>query len=72
MNLLNRNRVDYILIEECDKAFNKMNESITQRPILQLLDWNNEFHLHNDASKVTIGIVLAQVNQHDWSNDIFF
>ena len=28
-------------------------------PILVFLDWNKEFHVHVDASSVSLGVVLA-------------
>lgn len=46
--------------EECQKSLDIPKEKMVIAPILGFLNWNKEFHLHVDASCITLGIVLAQ------------
>ena len=41
-------------------------------PILLLLDWNKEFHVHIDASSVALGVVLVQPGEGDLDYPIVF
>jgi hypothetical protein len=36
-----------------------MKTTLTTLPILIVLDWTNEFHVHIDASNYAIGAMLA-------------
>ena len=51
-------------IEECEVSFQKLREALISAPILQAPNWNNIFHVHVDASKFSIGCVLAQLGEH--------
>lgn len=50
-------------MEEVEKAFVKIKRQLTNAPILVLLDFNIQFKLHVDASKVEIIVVLSQEGQ---------
>ena len=50
--------------KECEVSFPKLRDALINAPILQALDWNEIFHVHVDASKFSIGCVLAQPREH--------
>ena len=50
--------------QECDESFQKLKEALTNAPILRALDWNVIFHVHVDASKFTIGCILAKPREN--------
>jgi hypothetical protein len=41
-------------------------------PILAFLDWSKEFHMHVDASSISIGFVLAQWGTRDLDHSLAF
>ena len=41
-------------------------------PILIFPDWNNEFHLHVDASYIDLGVVLVQSGEGDIDHHVAF
>ena len=41
-------------------------------PILVFLNWTKEFHVHIDASSITIGVVLEQPGEGDIDHMISF
>jgi hypothetical protein len=43
-----------------------------QRPILIPLDWTKEFHIHTDASGITIGVVLTQQRENKVDFSIYY
>jgi len=45
---------------------------LVNAPILVILDWNKEFHIHVDASSIDIDEVLAQVGEGELDNPISF
>ncbi|GJV27609.1 putative nucleotidyltransferase, ribonuclease H [Tanacetum coccineum] len=46
--------------EDCKKAFNKLKERLTTKPIIISPDWSMPFELMCDASDFTVGAVLGQ------------
>ena len=48
--------------EECQLAFNMLNELCTMTPILAYADYRKEFQLHTDASELGLGGVLYQAD----------
>jgi hypothetical protein len=45
--------------EECQQSFDTLKQKIVIVPIMVFPDWTKEFHLHVDASFVSLGVVLA-------------
>jgi len=41
-------------------------------PILVFADWSKEFHLHMDASAITLGVILSQPREFDIDHPITF
>ena len=51
--------------EECQQNFNTLKEKMVTVPILVFPDWTREFHVHVDASSITLGVVLAHLGIRD-------
>jgi hypothetical protein len=49
-----------------------MKENMVTTPILNFLDWTNEFHVHVDASSISLGVILAQPGEGDIDHRIYF
>jgi hypothetical protein len=47
-------------IEECQQSFDTLKQKMVTVPILVFPDWSKEFHVHVNASYITLGVVLAQ------------
>lgn len=47
-NLLSKD-TPFIWTKECQKAFKELKEKLVTTPILVILDWIKEFHMHADA-----------------------
>jgi hypothetical protein len=41
-------------------------------PILVFLDWTKEFHVHVDASSISLGAILAQPREWDIDHPLAF
>lgn len=41
-------------------AFQALKQALMQAPVLALPDFKLPFHIHNDASRLGIGVVLSQ------------
>jgi len=59
MEKLLRKDVTFNLDEECQKSLDIVKENMVIVPILVLLDWNKEFHVHFDGTCIAFGVVLA-------------
>jgi hypothetical protein len=42
-----------------DKEFDLLKEKLSTAPILTYPSWKIEFHVHIDASSITLGVILA-------------
>jgi hypothetical protein len=47
--------------DECHQSFDTLKQKMMTAPILVFLDWSKEFHVHVDASSISLGDVLAQL-----------
>ena len=59
-------------ILECQSSFNMLKAKMASTPILVFPDWNKEFHIHVDASFVSLGFVLAHPSDDDLDHPISF
>lgn len=65
LNKLCKKYATFIWDNSCQKAFEKLRESLSTPPVLQFPDFSqeNEFQLHTDASGTAIGSVLSNKNK---------
>ena len=49
--------------EQEQRAFDQMKKIISKETLLYYPDFNKEFHIHTDASKVALGAVISQDNK---------
>jgi len=49
-----------------------LKEKIVTMPILVFLDWKKEFHVHIDASCISLGVVLTQASYGEMDHPISF
>jgi hypothetical protein len=47
-----------------------LKEKMVTSPILVFLDWSKEFHVHVDASSITLGAILTQLGEGDIDHPI--
>jgi hypothetical protein len=57
---------------KCDKAFNILKTNLSTTPILIFPNWENEFHVHVDASGIALGAILAQPGDGAMDHHIYF
>jgi hypothetical protein len=57
---------------KCDKAFETLKEKLIIAPILIFLDWEKEFHVHVDASRISLGAILTQLGDGAMDHPIYF
>jgi hypothetical protein len=58
--------------EECQHSFDTLKQKMVTAPILVFPDWRKEFHVHVDASSITLGFVLAQLGTGDIDHPLDF
>jgi hypothetical protein len=46
--------------EECQQRFDTLKQNMVTKPIFIFPNWRKQFHVHVDASSITLGVVLAQ------------
>jgi hypothetical protein len=70
-NLL-RKDTKYQWNDECQHGLNTLKEKMVTAPILVFPDWEKTFHVHVDASGITLGDILAQLGVGDLDHPIAF
>jgi hypothetical protein len=70
-NILNKAEV-FQWTPECDKVFEILKEKLNTTPILIFPNWENEFHVHVDASGIYLGAILAQPGDGAMDHPIYF
>jgi hypothetical protein len=57
---------------ECDKSFETLKEKLITIPIMIFQNWENEFHVHVDASGISLGAILMQPGDGAMDHPIYF
>ena len=60
MEKLLKHDAKYEWTEECQKSLDILKEKMVIAPILVFPYWKRSFHVHVDASSISLGIILAQ------------
>jgi hypothetical protein len=58
--------------EECQESFDTLKQNMVTVPILGFPDWSKEFHVHVDASSVSLGDVLEKPGTGDIDHPLAF
>ena len=72
MEKLLKHDVKYEWNEECQKSLDILKEKMVIAPILVFPDWKKRFHVHVDASSITLDIILAQPGEGGIDHPIAF
>ena len=72
MEKLLKTDVKFRWTESCQENLDKLKGKMATTPILVFLDWRKEFHVHVDASSITLGIVLTQPGEGAINHPIAF
>jgi hypothetical protein len=57
---------------KCDKEFETLKKKLITTPILIFPDWEKEFHVHVDASGISLGDILTQIGDGAMDHPIYF
>jgi hypothetical protein len=58
--------------EDCQQGLDTLKQKMVTTPILVFPDWEKTFHVHVDASSITLGAILAQLGAGDLDHPIAF
>jgi hypothetical protein len=72
MEKLLRKDTKYHWNDECQHGLDTLKEKMASTPILVFPDWEKIFHIHVDASTITLGYILAQLGAGDLDHPIVF
>jgi hypothetical protein len=72
MEKLLRKDTKYQWNDECQHGLDTLKEKMVTAPILICPNWEKTFHLHVDASTITMGDILAQPGVGDLDHLIAF
>jgi hypothetical protein len=70
-NLLKKSEV-FQWTPECGKAFDILKEKLSKTPILIFPNWENEFHVHVDASGISLEAMLVEPGDGAMDHPIYF
>jgi hypothetical protein len=59
MNKLLRKYNKFQWNEDCQRGLDTLKEKMVAAPILVFSDWENTFHVHVDASTISLGAILV-------------
>ncbi len=67
MKLMKKTK-QFMWVSECQTTWELIKQKYIKTLILITLNWDVEFHVHIDASMLTIGVMLTQnlTRKHDW------
>jgi hypothetical protein len=60
MEKLLRKDIKFQWNEDCQRGLDMMKENMLTKTILVFPDWEKTFHVHVDASAITLGSILVQ------------
>jgi hypothetical protein len=60
MEKLLKKDIEFQWNDECQQSLDILKEKMVTTPILVFSDCLKEFHVHVDASSITLGVVLSQ------------
>jgi hypothetical protein len=72
MEKLLRNDTKFQWNDECQHGLETLKENMVTAPILVFPDWAKTFHVHVDASTISLGAILAQPGARDLDYPIAF
>jgi len=72
MEKLLKKDATFCWVEECHRSLDVLNEKMVTTPILVFSDWKKEFHVHVDASRIALGVVLTQAGEGEMDHPIAF
>ena len=72
MEKLLKKVVAYEWTEQCQGSFDTFKENMASMPILFFPYWNKEFHVHVDASSISLGVMLMQPGEGDVDHAITY
>jgi hypothetical protein len=58
--------------EDSQKGLDSLKQKLASEPILIFLEWNKEFHVHVDASSISLGTMFSQPGEGDIDHPITF
>ena len=59
-------------MDDCRLSLDTLKEKLETVPILVHPDWEKQFHVHNDASGIALGAVLAQPGETTVDHPVYF
>ena len=60
----------FLWTDECDTVFYTLKEKLVSALILVYPYWNKQFHVHIDASGITLGVILDQLGEGNLDHPI--
>jgi len=72
MEKLLKNEVKFQWNGDCQKGLDTLKQKLVTALILIFPDWNKEFHVHVDASSITLGTILSQAGEGEIDHPINF
>ena len=72
MESLLENDVVFVCSQECQGSFDTLKAKMSSTPIIVSPNWNKEFHIHVDASSISLGVVLEHLGKGDLDHPISF
>ena len=57
--LLKKNNL-YKWNDDAQQAFDALKQKLTNSPVLRYPDFDREFEIHTDASKIGLGVILSE------------
>jgi hypothetical protein len=58
--------------EDCQHGLDTQKEKMVTAPILVFPDWEKTFHVHVDASTITLGVILVYLGAGELDHPIVF